>query len=246
MQSRPVIVGWVARKRAIQAIIFFNYQSFANSHWPGLFSNRRFAAYQAMWCGNALHEYIDVTTRGATPAVKILEVATVWGKIAEGILTGITIGGGLMRLLGRKGGTLARDGGAPWQLAGGGQRQLPAAGQTSTTPVSGKASVSTKGYSTAGPKTLGSNAASVAPKAAAPITSGAVNTPMIKAAKHLRQQAGLEPLVDMWADPHFLQEHAQLVTAKKSFLPGSKPIPRRPSMPSVRHTIASRPGSGVN
>ncbi len=85
------------------------------------------AAYQAEWCARAVHEYVDATTRGATRVVKVLEVAVVLGKIAEGILALISVASGLIRLLTRKGGTALLEGGA--------QRQLPA-GQTTPTPVS--------------------------------------------------------------------------------------------------------------
>lgn len=92
------------------------------------------ASYQAEWCARAVHEYIDATTRGASRAVKILEVAVVLGKISEAILSLIAVGQGLIRLLSRKGATAALEGGAQRQLTGG-QRQLPAGKPTGGAPV---------------------------------------------------------------------------------------------------------------
>jgi hypothetical protein len=91
------------------------------------------ATYQTEWCARAVHEYAKATTKGASRVVTILEIVKVCGEIAGWILSLLAVGQGLIRLLSRKGGQAALQGGALRQL-GGGQLQLPAGGEA--TPVS--------------------------------------------------------------------------------------------------------------
>jgi hypothetical protein len=165
------------------------------------------AAYQAEWCARAVHEYIDATTRGATRAVKVLEVAVVLGKIAEGILSVIFIGQGLIRLLSRRGATAALEGGAQRQLTGG-QRQLPAPAEPVPTPVSGGGNPGPRGGSTA--------ADSLAPVKPPRPGVRRFDTDIGDAVDRLRQHMGLpaRTLPGRLA----LAENAQLGKAHKEFI----------------------------
>jgi hypothetical protein len=143
------------------------------------------AAYQAQWCASGLHEYVKDTTKGATRVVKILEIAVVCGEIAGFILTVMAVGHGLIRLLSRKGGQAALQGGAQRQLTGG-QRQLPAPAEPVPTPTPGGVAPGAGRGQTVVENTL------------APVKPGGprvqrFNTDVGEAVDKLRQHLGLAP-----------------------------------------------------
>ena len=147
------------------------------------------AAYQAEWCGRAVHEYVNATTKGASRVVTILEIAQVCGEIAGWILSLLAVGQGMIRLLSRKGGQAALQGGAQRQLTGG-QRQLPAGGQTTPTPVSRTPTPAPK----PGTPTVADGAHTAGPPARPPAGGVAKDKgSLVDAVDQLRHQAGLPP-----------------------------------------------------
>jgi len=179
------------------------------------------AGYQAEWCARAVHEYINATYRGATRAVKILEVAVVLGKISEAILSLIAIGSGLIRLLSKKGATAALEGGAQRQLTGGGQRQLPAPGQTTPTPVASKPPTPSRptGGGTAGSGKGGTlvedTLAPVKPSPGRKVQR--FDTEIGDAVDQLRQHLGLPARNQTLHGPIALAEEAQLGKAQREY-----------------------------
>ncbi|MCC6329127.1 MAG: hypothetical protein IT174_11460 [Acidobacteria bacterium] len=169
------------------------------------------AAFLAGACGRSVHEYLSATTRGASRAVTILEIARVCGEIAEAVLTLIALGQGIIRLLGRKGGAGAVGG--QGQLTGG-QRQLPAPAEPVRTPSHGAGGGTPK----PGSGTVGYGQDTLNP-VVRPRPAGREMTNLPDAINHARAKIGLPPLPPKTlAGPLALAEDAQYRKLHKEFM----------------------------